>query len=150
MEPKKPIRIEELDRDHPLRQLPFTVPEGYFDALPSRVQAEAVRRSHRFTISWSWQRTVGTLAGAGLVAALVWITYPQQQDSLGPDNLSNVSEVAIVEYLKDQDLSEYDLADIPVTDKTLPTDSNIIDLLDVSPGAIQQQLESEPVVDESI
>ncbi|WP_266366732.1 hypothetical protein [Tellurirhabdus rosea] len=126
--------------------MPFTVPEGYFDALPSRIQAETVNRSHRFTISWSWQRTAATLAGAGLVAALVWITYPPRQGPLGPDVLSEVSDAAIVEYLNDQALADEVLADIPVIDEEMATDSSLIHYLDVSPGAIRQQLESEPVL----
>lgn len=150
MEQRKPIRIEELDRQHPLRQQPFTVPEGYFDTLPSRVQAEAVRRSRRFTISWSWQRSAATLAGAGLVAALVWLTYPQKQDALGPDTLSEVSDKAIVEYLRDQDPMELELAGITTAEQTTPADSSVIQYLDVSPNAIQQQLESEIILQEAI
>jgi len=143
MEPKKPIRIDELTNEHPLRQLPFTVPEGYFDALPSRVQAETLKRSHRFSINWTWQRTAASLAGAGLVAVLVWVTYPQKQESLGPDALSDVSNRAIVEYLNDQALSTEDLADVAPANLVIPTESTLLDFLEVSPQAIEAELEAQ-------
>ncbi|GAB3257325.1 hypothetical protein GCM10027347_19710 [Larkinella harenae] len=142
METKKPIRLDELDRHHPLKSVPFTTPEGYFDTLPSRIQAETARRSTRFTISWSWQRSVATLAGAGLVAALVWFTYPQKQDSLEPELLSNVSTASMIDYLQDQDIYLEDYSDLfDARDK--PSDSRLIRELHVSPEAIQQMVEEE-------
>ncbi|MGV3557001.1 hypothetical protein [Larkinella arboricola] len=142
MEPKKPIRLDELDQQHALRQLPFSAPEGYFDMLPSRIQAEATRRSHRFTISWSWQRSVSTLAGAGLVAALVWFTYPKKQDSLEPELLSNVSSASVVEYLQDQDIYLEDYSDL-IDSHKMPNDSTLIHELHVSPESIQQMIEED-------
>lgn len=142
MEPKKPIRLDELDRQHPLRQLPFTTPEGYFDTLPSRIQAETARRSHRFTISWSWQRSVSTLASAGLVAALVWFTYPQKQDSLEPELLSDVSSASVIEYLQDQDIYLEDYSDL-INSHEMPNDSTLIHELHVSPESIQQMIEED-------
>jgi hypothetical protein len=140
MEPRKLIRLEELDPHDKLRELPFTVPEGYFDALPTQIQTEAIRRSRRFTISWSWQRSLGTLAGAGLVAALVWVTYPKQQQSLGPDLLSEVSEQSVRDYLYDQDIYLEDYSDLVKT-HAMPNDSTLIHELHVSPEAIQQAID---------
>ncbi|WP_229310963.1 hypothetical protein [Larkinella soli] len=125
-----------------MRQLPFTVPEGYFDALPSRIQAETVRRSGRFTISWSWPRTVATLGGATLVAALLWLTYPQKQNSLGPDVLSEVSEESVRDYLYDQDIYLEDYSDL-LKDHAVPNDSTLIHELHVSPEAIEQAIEED-------
>ncbi|MFC5408893.1 hypothetical protein ACFPMF_06220 [Larkinella bovis] len=143
MEPKKPIRLDELDRQHALRQLPFTTPDGYFDTLPTRIQAEATRRTnHRFTISWSWQRSVSTLAGAGLVAALIWFTYPKKQDSLEPELLSNISSASVLDYLQDQDIYLEDYSDIIKT-HDMPNDSTLIHELHVSPEAIQQMIEED-------
>jgi hypothetical protein len=151
MEPRKSIRIEELEREHPLRQLPYTVPEDYFDKLPSQIQAKATQRpQERSVISWSWQRSVTALAGAGLVAALVWITYPQKQEALGPDMLSEVSNRAIADYLSEQDISDFDLTDIHASAKAAPGDSTLLQFLDVSPKSIRQLLESEPIVNETI
>ena len=142
MEPKKPIRLDELDQQNPLRQLPFTTPDGYFDTLPTRIQAETARRSHRFTISWSWQRSVSTLAGAGLVAALVWFTYPQKQESLEPELLSKVSPESVLEYLQDQDIYLEDYSDMIKTHE-MPNDSTLIHELHVSPESIQQMIEED-------
>ena len=140
MEPKKPIKIDELDRQHLLRQVPFTVPEDYFDLLPARIQAETARRSHRFTVGWSWQRSVSTLAGAGLVAALVWFTYPKKQDSLGPEMLSKVSTESVQDYLQDQDIYLEDYSDM-IKSHSMPNESTLIHELHVSPESIQQMIE---------
>lgn len=141
MNDKKPIRIEELEREHPLRQQPFTVPEGYFDALPSRVQARVTHKKPGFTISWSWQRTAASLAGASLIAVLIWQTLPQRQESLGSETLSGVSNAAIASYLEDQGVNAYELAEQQDIQSSFGDDSTIIRYLDVRPDDIQQYIE---------
>ncbi|MGA0558451.1 hypothetical protein ACO2Q8_17450 [Larkinella sp. VNQ87] len=143
MEPKKQIRLDELDRQHPLRQLPFTTPEGYFDTLPSRIQAQTAQRAaHRPVLNWSWPRSVATLAGAGLVAALVWFTYPEQQKSLEPELLSNVSKESVLDYLQEQDIYLEDYSDVLNAPATL-NNSNLIQELQVSPEVIKQLVEED-------
>jgi hypothetical protein len=111
MNTKPPLRLEELDAGHPLRrhllEVPNAgVPEGYFDTLASRVQARVAKpQEDQPLISWSWGRTVGSLAGAGLVAVLVWLTWPQRQGAIGQETLSGVSDAAIVAYLDEQGLN---------------------------------------------
>ncbi|RIV21412.1 hypothetical protein DYU11_18575 [Fibrisoma montanum] len=143
MNDKKPIRIEELAREHPLRQQPFSVPEGYFDALPSRVQARVTRKKPGFSISWSWQRTAATLAGASLIAVLVWQTLPQRQESLGADTLEGVSDSAIASYLEEQGVNPYELAEQQDIQSSFGTDSTIIQYLDVNPADIQRYMDEE-------
>jgi hypothetical protein len=150
MEPKKPIRLEDLGAQDALRQLPFTVPDSYFDTLPSRVQAKALQPPRRLSLGWSWGRTAATLAGAGLVAALVWVTYPQQQQSLGPELLSEVSDQTIREYLEEQNITLEELADMTAEKTALPGDTTLLQYLDVSPRAIEQQLNDEVLINEAI
>src|SRR5438128_85467 len=101
MSDKNVIRLDELDADHPLRQDPFRAPDDYFNDLPMQIQAriQAQKPAPAFTMSWSWQRSVASLAGAGLVAALVWVTLPERQETLGQETLSSVSNEAIASYL---------------------------------------------------
>lgn len=147
MSDKKYIRIEELEKEHPLRQQPFTVPEGYFDTLPSRVQARITRPKPAFTISWSWQRTMASLAGASLLAILVWNTLPQRQESLGEEALSGVSDDAIKMYLEEQGVSTYDLADNEAIQASFSNGTSLIDYLDVKPEQIRKQIENQAISD---
>ncbi|GAA4453986.1 hypothetical protein GCM10023189_19880 [Nibrella saemangeumensis] len=147
MSDKKYIRIEELNKEHPLRQQPFTVPEGYFDTLPSRVQARIVKPKPSFTISWSWQRTVASLAGASLLAVLVWNTLPQRQESLGEESLSGVTDDAIKMYLEEQGVSTYDLSDNEAVQASFSGNASLMDYLDVKPEQIRKQIETQDISD---
>jgi hypothetical protein len=151
MNTKPPIRLEELDAGHPLRRHPFEapnagVPDGYFDTLASRVQARVAKpQEAQPLISWSWGRTVGSLAGAGLVAVLVWLTWPQRQDSIGPEALSGVSDAAIVAYLDEQGLNPDEVQAAQPDRAVINNDSTVIKYLDLSPDAIRQELDMQDI-----
>lgn len=154
MNSKQPIRLEEIDAGHPLRQHPFEavgagVPDGYFDSLASRVQARVAQQTQPANplISWSWGRSMATLAGAGLVATLVWLTWPQRQDSIGRDQLSGVSDAAIVAYLDEQGLNPDELTALETTTATAD-ESASLKYLDIKSDAIRQHLETQDISDE--
>lgn len=152
MNSKQPIRLEELDAGHPLRQHPLErmqagVPDGYFDTLASRVQARVAKPQETTPlISWSWGRTVASLAGAGLVATLVWITWPQRQNSLGQESLSGVSDAAIVAYLDDQGLNPDEVQ--ALQPRQANSDSTTIQYLDIQPDAIRRELDMQDISEE--
>lgn len=154
MNMKRPIRLEELDAGHPLRQHPFEgpnagVPDGYFDTLASRVQARVAKPQETAPlITWSWGRSVASLAGAGLVATLVWLTWPQRQDSIGRETLSGVSDAAIVAYLDEQGLNPDEVQAMQANSPVISNDSTAIQYLDVQPDAIRQELELQDITDE--
>lgn len=151
---KRPIRLEELDAGHPLRQHPLEgtsagVPDGYFDTLASRVQARVAKPQEATPlITWSWGRTVASLAGTGLVATLVWLTWPQRQDSIGRETLSGVSDAAIVAYLDEQGLNPDEVQAVQANSPIISNDSTTIEYLDVQPDAIRQELELQDISDE--
>lgn len=153
MNDKNEFRLDELPPEHPLRQLPlgqqpFMVPADYFDTLPSRVQARVVRKSKpAFTISWSWQRTMASLAGASLIAVLVWQTLPQRQESLGSEALAGVSNEVITAYLDDQGLDPYELADNQQIHSSLGNDTTAIQFLNLQPADIQQHIQEENITE---
>lgn len=147
-QPKNPIRLDDLAQDHPLRQVPFAAPDHYFDDLPSRVQARLTRPpKSAFSISWSWQRTAASLAGAGLIAVLVWQTLPERQESLGSEALSGVNRAAIAAYLDDQGVNAYELADGDQLRQSLTNDTTVVKYLDVRPEDIRKQLDEQNVVE---
>ena len=148
MNNKNEFRLEELPPEHPMRQLPFTAPDGYFDTLPSRVQARVMHKSKpAFSISWSWQRTVASLAGASLIAVLVWQTLPQRQESLGNEPLAGVSNDVITAYLDEQGVNAYELADSQQFRSLPGSDSTAIDYLNVNPSDIQQLIDEQDVTE---
>lgn len=142
------FRLDELPPEHPLRQQPFTVPDGYFDQLPSRVQTRVTRKpTPAFSISWSWQRTVASLAGASLIAVLVWQTLPQRQESLGSETLSGVSRETIAAYLDDQGVDPYEMADSQQIRSSLGSDTTTVQELNVEPADIQQYINEQSTPD---
>ena len=144
MNSKNEFRLDELPPEHPMRQLPFTAPDGYFDALPARVQARIVRKpKSAFNISWSWQRTAASLAGASLLAVLVWQTLPQRQESLGSEALAGVPNDAITAYLDEQGINAYELADSQQLHSSLGNDTTAIQYLNVKPIDIQRQIDEQ-------
>ena len=133
-----------------MRQVPFAAPEGYFDALPSRVQARVLRKSKpAFSISWSWQRTAASLAGASLIALLVWQTLPERQESLGSETLADVSNDVITAYLDDQGINPYELADGQQLHSSLGSDTTAIQFLNVQPSDIQQHIDEQSALNRS-
>ncbi|TDB64617.1 hypothetical protein [Arundinibacter roseus] len=143
----KQIRLEDLKRE-----VPFKVPEGYFEELPSIIQARIPEKSQESPlISWSWQRSVALAGALSLFIALIWITYPQQQGPIGQDTLSQVSDEAILEYLESEDISYYDLSENGVVQKAFGTDSTVIHYLDgLDDATLMNQLDDALLLEESI
>ncbi len=148
MNEKNYFKLDELPPEHPLRQQPFTAPDGYFDQLPSRVQARVTRKPKpAFSVSWSWQRTAASLAGASLIAVLVWQTLPQRQESLGSEALTGVSNEVIATYLDEQGVDPYELADNQQIHSSLGNDTTAIQYLNVQPADIQQLIDEQSAPD---
>ena len=148
MNNKNPFRLDELPPEHPLRQQPFTVPDGYFYQLPTRVQTRMMRRSKpAFSISWSWQRTAASLAGASLIAVLIWQTLPQRQESLGSEALTGVSPEVISAYLDDQGVYADELADSQQLHQSLGSDTTAIQYLNVKPADIQTLIDEQSALE---
>ncbi|KAB7727869.1 hypothetical protein F5984_19050 [Rudanella paleaurantiibacter] len=153
MNEKRYIRLDELDAGHPLRKHPIEatnlgVPDGYFDALPHQIQERVVTKQHGWSINWSWQRSVASLAGAGLVAALVWVTWPARQDSLGQESLADVSNTAITNYLDEQGVSSMDLADYTPIQQSFDSEAIETQLQDVNPEVIQEEIDLDVVAED--
>lgn len=134
----KRIRLDDLKKE-----VPFTVPEGYFDKLPQMIQAripsEPVRKP---VIGWSWQRSLALVSAMALILVLVWVTVPERQGSLGQEPLSGISNASIVSYLEDQDMSYYDLSEHKVVQKAFDTDSTVLFYLDgLEDDLLRQQLQ---------
>lgn len=141
------IRLEDLKR-----KVPFEVPEGYFDKLPSIVMSRLPATPQpQPLISWSWQRSLGLAGALSLIVALVWFTFPQQQGPLGSERLSQVSDDAILEYLAEENISYYDLSENDVVQTAFDTDSTVLNYLDgLDADFLRSQVEDGIFTDETI
>ncbi|MEZ4905077.1 MAG: hypothetical protein R2822_26650 [Spirosomataceae bacterium] len=104
----KRIKLEDIKRE-----VPYTIPEGYFEKLPSAVQVKIQEhistKETIFPIQWGWRRSAMVGVAASVIGALIWVTYPQQQGSLSEASLSQVSNDEIVNYLKDNQVTLHEL-----------------------------------------
>lgn len=133
----KRIRLDDLKKE-----MPFSVPDGYFDKLPQIIQSRIVSEPARKPlVGWSWQRSVSLVSAMALILVLVWVTVPERQGALGEGPLTDISDASIVAYLEDQDISYYDLSEHKVVQKAFDTDSTILNYLDdMDSDFIRQQL----------
>lgn len=146
------IRLEDLERN-----VPFEVPDGYFDKLPSVIMSRLPATPERAAygrqplVSWSWQRSLGLVGALSLIVALVWFTFPQQQGPLGSERLSQVSDDAILEYLSEENISYYDLSENDVVQTAFGTDSTVLNYLDgLDADFLRSQAEDRIFTDETI
>ncbi|KQS31436.1 hypothetical protein [Dyadobacter sp. Leaf189] len=141
------IRLEDIRKE-----VPFSVPEDYFDKLPqqiqSRIPAEPVRKP---VISWNWQRVTGLVSAMAIILVLVWVTVPERQGSLGQEPLSDVSNASIINYLEEENISYYDLSEHKVVQKAFDTDSTVLYYLDgLDDDVIRQQIQESVTAQETI
>lgn len=143
----KRIRLDDLKRE-----VPFSVPDGYFDKLPQQIQARIVSEPARKPlIGWSWQRSVALVSAMTLIFVLVWVTVPERQGNLGQAPLANVSDATIIDYLEGENISYYDLSEHKVVQKAFDTDSTIMNVLDdMDSDIIRQQIIESPIDIETI
>ncbi len=125
---------------------PFEVPEGYFDDLSLRIQSQIDENQDKpvFTVSWSWKRTLITTAAASVVGVLVWLTYPEQQHSLGKDTLAEVKTEDIIKYMQANEIKPNELVLTEENPENI-TDSTLINELDVSDADIIKHLDPETI-----
>jgi hypothetical protein len=136
----KRIKLEDLDRS-----VPYQVPEGYFDKLPSivqtRVQEHIAEKEGKFTIGWSWRRTALVGMAASVVGVLLWVTYPQQQHALGEETLSQVSDEEIVKYLKDTQITQQEMSDHTQVDELYNGDDVLLQQLNVDDEDLKKAIQ---------
>lgn len=144
---KKPIRLDEIKK-----KVPFEVPEGYFDNLPSIIQSRIPPTPERNPwISWSWQRSAALVGAMSLIIILAWISFPTRQGPLGQPPLSEVSDAAILEYLSDENLSYYDLSENNAVQSAFDTDSTVFNYLDgLDKDLLLLQLDDAFLIEENI
>ncbi|UOQ64679.1 hypothetical protein [Hymenobacter volaticus] len=146
---KTPFRLDE----HPRRPQPLAPPpDGYFDRLPMQIMQRVQPASP--ATSWTDLRWLTALSApmrtalaAGVVLSGFVGSFLLSENSLTPStatNLAAVPRTEMVEYLLVSELpvTLTDLAELPVTEQTLPETS-----LHVSPDELQEVLDTQPTED---
>ena len=100
---RTPITIEGLEKKNV-----FSVPEGYFDALPTQIQARIAPRSHHRSPAWRWATGAVSLASLGLLLLVGWLDHTRQptRSEIG---LGQLSEQEIIHYLGESDVTPTEL-----------------------------------------
>ncbi len=103
------IDLEKLERKNV-----FTTPDGYFETLPLIIQKRIAERSN--SQSWfsiGWVRYGVSVSLLMLVISSGYWFYQQQTSSIQTNvALSELSDIEIVEYLKQTSVSQEELVDI--------------------------------------
>ncbi|MCX8492080.1 MAG: hypothetical protein ORN54_13545 [Cyclobacteriaceae bacterium] len=96
--------MKHLD-DIPKKQ-PFTVPDGYFEDLPMRIQAKIQKTERRsfwipeFNLALKFALPVVLV---GIISVIVWINLPKTEDALV--NLDAVPTEQLLAYLEADEIS---------------------------------------------
>jgi hypothetical protein len=132
------IRLDDIRKE-----VPFSVPEGYFEKLPQQIQSRIpAGPARKPVVSWTWQRATGLVAAMAIILVLVWVTVPERQGSLGQEPLSGVSNASIIDYLEDENVSYYDLSEHKVVQSAFETDSTVLYYLDgLDDELLRQQIQ---------
>jgi hypothetical protein len=78
---------------------------------------------------------------ASVVGALLWITYPQQQHSPGEETLSQVSDTEIVNYLKDNQITQQEMSEQPHLNELYSEDDVLLQQLNVEDEDIKKAIQ---------
>jgi hypothetical protein len=133
-------RLEDLEKKNI-----FTVPDRYFDTLPSIIQSRITQpeRSTRFTFGW-----IPRLAFASVILVLlvsIWF-YKQNPPNQPEALLAQVSSTEITNYLQDSDVSQSELMET-VAFVASPTPESMFQTLELSDRELLEQLSTQEVED---
>ncbi len=109
---KKPFKLEDISKKET-----FSVPNGYFDTLPTIIQAKAIestKKSFVFNTSIALKFALPSLI---LVMVAGYFGYKYQSSSISADDniellLADISTEEMVEYLDQTDLSSEDFLEL--------------------------------------
>lgn len=125
----KKFDLDNIDKVNP----PFEVPDRYFDALESKIQAEIDQKrgyNRPTAISWKW----GLIpAMAVVILMILFPVFKNQQQETADQLVAELSSDDILTYLEQTDITEYDIATLTSQpEELLPESENIIEDIELS------------------
>lgn len=125
---KNKLHLDDLNK-----QRVFSVPDGYFEQLPTQIQQRVTSQTaKRSVFSLSWVRYGVSFAGVLLVLLTGYLFYPTSDgaSSVQPQTtLADVSDEEIIQYLQQADLSQAELIEIAGQTGVMP-ESSLPDKMD--------------------
>ena len=102
----KNIDLNKLDRNQP-----FKAPDRYFEELPSVIQSKAIE-SNRKAETWKLPIIKWAAVPAIIVAVLIFLILPKNENKNAEQILSEVSTEELVAYLESSEMSTAELLDL--------------------------------------
>jgi len=134
------IRVEELEKKNV-----FSVPDRYFDTLPSQIQARVNGRNQAATFSFGW--LVKTIAFASVVLLVISLWFFNGKPGTTPEaQLTGVSPEEIATYLQDSEVTQRELIDL-ISQTTTTTDENLFQSSDITENELVEELSNQEVED---
>ncbi|MES2730169.1 MAG: hypothetical protein V4714_00405 [Bacteroidota bacterium] len=136
---KNPFRLDDMEK-----QNIFSVPDGYFETLPSIIQAKAIKP--RLELIWfGWRRWSVAFASVALLLMGIWF-FTHNQTTTPAQNLAKVSSQEIIDYLKESDITQNELIESE-SDAGINMDQSLLQQLDVSEDTLLENLDTQDVED---
>ncbi|MBC7920620.1 MAG: hypothetical protein H7Z75_05960 [Ferruginibacter sp.] len=150
---KTPIKLENLSK-----QTVFTVPEGYFDALPTLIQTRVAqtrvaqtrvaqtrvaqtRRQVGFSFGWVGR----TVAFASVVLVLLGAWWFNRTPT-APATLATVSNQEIITYLEESDITQQELIET-ASSAGFPLEEALFQPLDISEDELRRHVDETDMED---
>jgi hypothetical protein len=135
---KPRIRVDDLEKKNV-----FSVPDRYFDHLPSEIQARVSSRNRAGSFSFAWLLRAGAFASIALLVMCLWY-FNGQSDSTPEAQLAQVSTEEIATYLQDSEVTQRELIDILAL---TTTDENLFQPSDITENELIEGLSNQEVED---
>jgi cytoskeletal protein RodZ len=136
---KNPLKLEDIGK-----QNIFSVPDNYFEMLPSVIQARAVK-PQRQMVWFGWHRWSVAFASIALLLVGAWF-FTQNQASTAEQELAKVSNQEIIEYLKESDITQSEVIE-SASNAGIRMDQSMLQQLDVPEDALLENLDTQDVED---
>lgn len=96
------MRLEDIEKKNI-----YTVPDKYFDQLPTRIQARVTKKKWGFGFSFNWNLAVKVAAPAfAIILILFYFGIPGSTNSLNAEEiLAQVSTEDVIAYLEITDIT---------------------------------------------
>ena len=99
----KSFKLEDIEK----KDQPFTVPEGYFEDLPMKIQAKVEARKKKW--SWIYQPRVQLAFSMAMIVLIIGSIFYVNSPKSVDDMLANVSQEDLLAYVDMMQLEDGDI-----------------------------------------
>lgn len=133
---KSRIRVDELEKKNV-----FSVPDRYFDRLPSQIQARVSGRNQAAHFSFGCLLRAGAFASVALLVLSLWFFH--EKPGTSPEaQLAGVSPEEIATYLQNSEVTQRELIEV-ISQTTTKTDENLFQPSDITENELIEGLSNQ-------